>query len=137
MPDAAAALQQAQCREVMVPGKPRPRLLVVEDETLVAMLIEDVLVDAGFDVVGPFGQAAKAITSLGNETVDAAILDVNLGGGERSYSVASELSERGVPYMFLTGYGRSGIDPRYAGVPVLQKPFDPQDLQQLVRRLLA
>jgi hypothetical protein len=83
----------------------------VEDEALVAMLIEDVLADAAFEVVGPFGQAAKALTAIADETVDAAILDVNLGGGERSYSVAHELSERGVPYMFLTGYGRAGIDP--------------------------
>lgn len=120
-----------------VTGPSRPRLLVVEDEALVAMLIEDVLADAGFEVVGPFGQAAKALTSLADETVDAAILDVNLGGGERSYSVAHELSERGVPYMFLTGYGRAGIDPRYAGVPVLQKPFEPQALRRLIHRLLA
>jgi CheY-like chemotaxis protein len=90
----------------MGPATSRPRLLVLEDEALVAMLIEDVLVDAGFEVVGPYGQAAKALTSLENRTVDAAILDVNLGGGERSYSVANNLSERGVPYKFLTGYGR-------------------------------
>lgn len=121
----------------MVTGPSRPRLLVVEDEALVAMLIEDVLADAGFEVVGPFGQAAKALSSLADETVDAAILDVNLGGGERSYSVASELSERGVPYIFLTGHGRAGIDLRYADVPVLQKPFDPQTLRRLVKRLLA
>jgi DNA-binding response OmpR family regulator len=137
MPDAPAALQQAQCHEVTVTGPSRPRLLVVEDEALVAMLIEDVLADAGFEVVGPFGQAAKALSSLADETVDAAILDVNLGGGERSYSVANELSERGVPYIFLTGYGRAGIDPRYADIPVLQKPFEPQTLCRLVNRLLA
>jgi two-component SAPR family response regulator len=121
----------------MGPATSRPRLLVLEDEALVAMLIEDVLVDAGFEVVGPYGQAAKALTSLENRTVDAAILDVNLGGGERSYSVANNLSERGVPYKFLTGYGRAGVDPRYADVPVLQKPFEPQVLRRLVNRLLA
>lgn len=116
---------------------PRRRVLVVEDEALVAMLIEDVLTDAGFEVAGPFAQADKALRWLEQEEIDGAILDVNLGGGERSYSIASELSARGVPFLFVTGYGRSGIDARFAGVPVLQKPFSAKTLQGVLERLLG
>ncbi len=117
--------------------KPRGRLLVVEDEALVAMLIEDILLDAGFEVLGPFGQVERAIDCLHQgEPIDAAVLDINLGDGERSYAVAGELSARGVPFLFLTGYGEVGLDRRYAGTPVLQKPFAPKALPRAIERLL-
>lgn len=117
--------------------KRQARLLVVEDEALVAMLIEDILVEAGFQVVGPFGQAQEALAHLERDKkIDAAVLDVNLGAGECSFGVARELAARGVPYVFVTGYGPAGLAGHYEGAPVLQKPFDPAALRRLLDGIL-
>jgi CheY-like chemotaxis protein len=96
------------------------RLLVVEDEALVAMLIEDLLRDLGCTVVGPVGSVARALALLRREAIDGALLDVNLGK-ERSYPVADALAARGVPFVFLTGYAE--IDGSHAAACVLQKPL--------------
>lgn len=138
MPDAPATFRQSQRTEVMKAEKPRARLLVVEDEALVAMLIEDILIEAGFEVIGPFGQAQQALTHLERgDAIDAAVLDVNLGAGERSFGVAKELTARGVPYVFVTGYGPAGLAGAYEGVPVLQKPFEPIALRRLLDEVLS
>jgi len=108
------------------------RLLVVEDEALVAMLLEDTLRALGCRCVGPAGNVAQALALLERETVDLALLDVNLGGGERSYPVADRLAARGIGFIFVTGYGTSGIDRRYDPVRVLQKPFDEHQLAQAI-----
>ena len=105
---------------------------------LVAMLIEDILTAAGFEVVGPFGQAQKALARLQQEEpIDAAVLDVNLGGGEHSFGIADELTARGVPYIFVTGYGPAGLAAHHNGVPVLQKPFAPEALCRLLEEVLS
>ena len=100
------------------------RLLVVEDEALVAMLLEDTLRALGCRYV------AQALALLEREVVDLALLDVNLGGGERSYPVADALAARGIRFIFVTGYGASGVDRRYDPLRVLQKPFDEDQLAQ-------
>lgn len=108
------------------------RLLVVEDEALVAMLIEDTLLALGCAVVGPAGNVAQALELVEHEPIDLALLDVNLGGGERSYAVAEALAAREIPFLFVTGYGDKGVDRRYRRAPVLQKPFDPAQLERVV-----
>jgi two-component SAPR family response regulator len=113
------------------------RLLVVEDEALVAMLIEDILLDLDCVVIGPVGTVAQALALLHVEEIDGALLDVNLGGGERSYPVADALAARDVPFIFVTGYGETGVERRYAPVTVLQKPFDPRSLERVVADDLA
>jgi two-component SAPR family response regulator len=113
------------------------RLLVVEDEALVAMLIEDILLDLDCVVIGPVGTVPQALALLHQEEIDGALLDVNLGGGERSYPIADALAARKVPFVFVTGYGESGVDGRYAPVTVLQKPFDPRRLERVVANDLA
>lgn len=105
----------------------RRRALVVEDEALVAMLIEDVLLDLDWDVVAIAAQLEHAMDAATHEAFDVAILDVNLAG-TMTYPVAGVLRDRGTPFIFVTGYGRDGIDPDYAGHPVLQKPFRREDL---------
>lgn len=124
-----------------MPSEAKPlkglRLLVVEDEALVAMLIEDALRDLGCVVVGPVGNVAQALALLERDTVEGALLDVNLGGAERSYPVADALAARGLPFIFVTGYGEEGVDQRYAPVTVLQKPFDPRTLERFVAAMLA
>jgi PAS domain S-box-containing protein len=106
------------------------RILLVEDEALVAMMMRDSLVELGFCVVGPFDRAADALACATDEALDAAILDVNLGG-DLVYPVAERLAQRDVPFVFVTGYDAENIDPRFADVPVLQKPIEREVLQGL------
>lgn len=105
------------------------RILVVEDEVAIAMLIEDMLLDLGAEVLGPVGRLAQAIESARTETLDLAILDVNVAG-ESIYPVADALAGRGIPFLFSTGYGAGGIDPPWRDRPVLQKPFSQADLER-------
>ena len=109
------------------------RIMVVEDEALVAMILGNSLVELGYSVVGPFSRATDAMAAVRNEEVDAAILDINLGG-ELVYPVAHLLSDQRVPFMFITGYGAESIDARFADVPVLQKPIERPMLQRILVR---
>ena len=87
------------------------RILVVEDEAMVAAMVEDMLVDLGATVVGPAGSVAKGLDLARNAVLDGAVLDVNLRG-ERVDAVAALLRERRVPLVFASGYGESGFVPR-------------------------
>ena len=89
---------------------------------LVAMNIEDMLLDLGHEVAGIAGRLGAALALAEEARFDAAILDVNLAG-ERSFPLADYLSERGVPFLFATGYGLAGIEEPYRARTVLQKPF--------------
>jgi len=109
-------------------------VLVVEDETLVAMLVEDTLLDAGARVIGPASSVAQALDLVERERPDVAVLDMNLAG-ETSEPVADLLTRRGVPFVVASGYGASGIPARYAGVPVLAKPYAPEELTAVLSRL--
>lgn len=111
------------------------RVLVVEDEALLAMTLEDILTDAGAEVLGPALDLQTAIDLARSSIVDAAVLDVNLAG-ERSFPVAAILSDRSIPYLFATGYGASVQAEGYAGAPVLQKPYQPVRLVELIAELL-
>jgi len=108
----------------------KPRVLLVEDEALVAMMIQDTLAEFGFQVVGPVSTASEALASARERHFDAAVLDINLGDG-LVYTVAEILSKRGVPFVFVTGYDADSIDPRFGGVPVLQKPIERDMLRKI------
>jgi CheY-like chemotaxis protein len=110
------------------------RILVIEDEALVAMLVEDALLDSGFAVIGPARSVTEALALLAQEAPDAAVLDLNLGG-ENSLSVADALAARGIPFLVATGYGAAGLPPTHRHVPVLPKPYDPADLTTMLDRL--
>ena len=112
------------------------RILVIEDEALVAMLVEDALMDAGFGVIGPARSVAEAMSLLASEEPAAVVLDLNLGG-ETSISVADALVARGIPFVVATGYGAAGLPESHRHVPVLPKPYDPADLMAVVEKLCA
>ncbi|HYG88094.1 MAG TPA: response regulator [Azospirillum sp.] len=103
------------------------RVLVIEDEVLIAMDIAAVLTEAGCDVIGPLNRVDEALQAIERERVDAAIMDINLNGAT-SLPVADALDERGTPFLFLTGYEADQIPPRHSFRPVLTKPWEPSVL---------
>jgi len=111
-------------------GGRQPRVLLVEDEALVAMMIQETLKEFGFQVVGPVSTASEALAAARNSHFDAAVLDINLGDG-LVYTVAEILGKRGVPFVFVTGYDADTVDARFSGVPVLQKPIERDMLQKI------
>ncbi len=107
-----------------------PRVLLVEDEALVAMMIQDTLTEFGFQVIGPIGTASEALTAAQENHLDAAVLDINLGDG-MVYTVAEILAKRGVPFAFVTGYDADSVDARFSGIPILQKPIERDMLERI------
>jgi CheY-like chemotaxis protein len=104
------------------------KVLVVEDEMMIAMLIEDMLEDLGCQLIGPATKVERALDLIGSETIEVALLDVNLDG-RATDTVAHELRQKGVPFVFATGYGAAGVPRRHSDRPVLQKPFQKRDLE--------
>ena len=99
------------------------RVLVVEDESLVAMLLETILEDMGCSPVGPVATVDEGLAMVAAETsLDAALLDVNVAGRE-VFPIADALKARGVPFIFSTGYGEGGLPDAWRGQATVQKPF--------------
>lgn len=111
------------------------RVLVVEDEFLVASLIQQVLEYAGCVILGPIARLADATAAADGERCDAAVLDINLGG-ERVFPVAERLRRRRIPFLFVTGYRLETLPPEYCGCPLLSKPFRNKDLVKAVADLV-
>ena len=111
------------------------RVLVIEDESLVAMLIEDVLLDMDCEVAGLASRLHDAMEKAKSLAFDVAILDVNLNGKE-TFPIAEVLLERGIPFVFATGYGTAVLPGPLQNVPVLHKPFQQRDLETALRTAL-
>lgn len=118
------------------PGLKGRRILVVEDEPLVAMLVEDLLTEWGCEVIGPASTVAKGLRLVEAGGLDGALLDVNLAG-EEVYPVADALVAAGTPFVFVTGYGRHGLAPAYRVFPTIQKPLNLANFGRLVEAALA
>jgi len=107
------------------------RVLVVEDEVIVGMLVEDMLQELGYEVVGLSTHLEQAVELARRSDLDFAMLDLNLNG-QMSYPVADVLRERGLPFIFATGYGAKILVPPYTGTPTLQKPFHLEELKRML-----
>jgi CheY-like chemotaxis protein len=123
----AAGAEQAVNKSEHNPQLKDLRVLVVEDEALIALQLEDMLMELGCAVIGPASRVGRALELLDGEPVEAAVLDLNIAG-ELVYPVADELRSRGLPYIFVTGYGTSGLSEPYRSRPILEKPFARREL---------
>ena len=112
------------------------RILIVEDETMIAMMVEDFLADLGWDVVGIAGTLDRALAMARDGDIDAAVLDVNLNGQD-SFAAADILRARNIPFVFASGYGSDGMAGRFRNVPMLTKPFHRDDLDRALGRAIA
>lgn len=112
------------------------RILVVEDESLVAMLLETILEDMGCETLGPIANVDEALAAVQAEAFDGALLDVNVAGRE-VFPVAAALQEKGVPFVFSTGYGEGGLPEEWRGLPTIQKPFTENAVQEALMRALG
>ena len=112
------------------------RILVVEDEMLIALLFEDILADFECAVVGPALKISPALEWAQTADIDAAILDVNIGG-DSSFPVADILRQRGVPLVFASGYGSVGLPSEWQDRPVLPKPFVANDVADVLSSVLT
>ena len=112
------------------------RILVVEDERLIALDIRDILEEWGCRVLGPVATAAAALDLIADDPPDCALLDVQLAGGT-SEPVAAALSADGHPFLILTAYRRSHLTGALLEAPILSKPVDEKKLWQAIRSLLS
>jgi CheY-like chemotaxis protein len=112
------------------------RILVVEDEMMVLMMIEDMLADLGCQSVTATATTDQAIALINTQVFDAATLDMNLNGTKNS-SIADALVARGVPFIFSTGYSGHNMMDGYPDRPILKKPFNFEELAAILTRLLT
>lgn len=110
-------------------------VLIVEDEMALAMMLEDLLEDAGYRVLKA-ARLPAAVALAESAQIDAAILDINLAG-TAVFPAADVLRRRGIPFVFTSGYGRDGLPPDYLHSPMLQKPYDGARLQQALAKLVG
>ncbi len=111
------------------------RILVVEDELMIRMLLEDMLGELGYAIVAEAGRLEEALEAVRSADFDLAILDVNLNG-QPIAPVADALAARGTPFVFATGYGDRGLPDTHRNRPVLKKPFQIDGLRQMLQSVL-
>ncbi len=110
------------------------RALVVEDEVMIAMYVEDLLTELGYEVAGIATGFDQALPLAKKGDFDFAVLDINLDG-RLSFPIADVLRERGIPFLFASGYGSKGISDDYRNAVRIQKPFLSQDLAQAIAKI--
>jgi len=121
--------------DTTIQGDRHRRILIVEDEPMLAFALEDTLIDSGFEIAGVAGELAMALAIIESGACDAAILDVNLSGVSAG-PAASALTLRGLPFLILSGYSSEQQPTAFSGAPRLQKPCRPDRLIQALRSIL-
>lgn len=119
--------------EPSVAGK---RVLIIEDEALVVMMLEEMLGEMGCAVAGIAAHLRQATEMIGTRTCDCVLLDINLGG-QPAYGLARNLAQRGTPFVFVTGYDRPDLPEELRNRPVLRKPFDFNSLRQAIEGVIG
>jgi DNA-binding response OmpR family regulator len=119
----------------MSPSADRKRILIVEDEWMIASQIESIVHDAGFEVVGPVGELTAALALANSEKISAALLDVELGPTAEVYPVADALRRRRIPYAFVSSRPRHLIAPEHSDRPLVSKPIEPATIEMVLNTL--
>lgn len=109
----------------------RVKILIVEDEAILALDLAQIVEEIGHSVVGPARDVASGLALVESEDLEFALLDLNLGA-EFSTPIADRLTQRGVPFCFLSGYSRSHFPPQFASVPAIAKPCTPSDVEKAI-----
>ena len=123
-------------------GDSSPRILIVEDESLVALDEEALVRSLGFEVLGPVGHLEEALHIVATERIDGAVLDIHLDGNATSYPLAAdyplaaELEIRRIPFLFVTGTDKAGLAQLFPGAAVIRKPYDPEALRVAIKRMM-
>ena len=117
-------------------GERKHRILVVEDEAMISMLLEDMVLDCGAEIVGPVAKFDDALALAREGEFAVAVLDLNLNG-ILSYPIADVIRQRGIPVIFATGYGAHGLRDSFQDCPTLQKPVSQKDFAQAVASVCA
>jgi CheY-like chemotaxis protein len=122
-------------------GKPRVRpagrrVLIVEDEAVIAGLIETILSEAGYSIVGPVATLERALATIEREPFDAALLDVRINGHD-AYAVADVLMKRGIPFIFVSGFTRKQMLAAYRHCAYIAKPFTPDAILALLEEVVG
>jgi len=112
------------------------QILIVEDEILLSMHLEDLLTGMGHRVVACVAHLQEALRAATQTNIDFAFLDINLGG-DLSFPVAAILRRRNIPFVFATAYGIAGLSDEFRGTPILQKPYDPRELERVIAEACA
>jgi two-component SAPR family response regulator len=118
----------------MIEGMAGCRILVVEDEALIALVIEDTLTSLGYEIVGPTGKLETALRLATEERLDAAILDISIRD-QKVYPVAEQLLARGIPFVLASGYSDWALPENLRDQPRLTKPFTTEQLTEQMRNL--
>lgn len=121
----------------MPASHPAQKVLVVEDDCVIAYDLSTQLEEAGYQVCGPAGRTETALEIIDCDTPDLALLDVNLGRGETSSAIARDLMARRIPFAFLSSYTRPALSPDFANIPILSKPCQFKTVQDMIERLVA
>jgi CheY-like chemotaxis protein len=114
----------------------RPRVLLVEDEVLITLLLQDMLLDLECEIADAPANLDDALSAARTGAFDLALIDLNLHG-KLTYPVADILTARQIPFIFVTGYGAAALEPAYADALVLEKPFHQKDLEAIIARVLS
>lgn len=108
------------------------RILLVEDDGIISLMLRDMIEELGFTVIGPVYNLADGLERARTEDIDFAVLDYRLGDGADSRPIAAQLDRRGIRFAFATAYGKGAIGPDYGGVPVIDKPVLPEELERVL-----
>jgi CheY-like chemotaxis protein len=134
IPDLPAVGEQSRGMTGPSAGKARRRVLIVEDELLIGDLLEGMVADLGHEVVAVVPRVEDALALIERGGLDFAIVDIRLHN-DSALPVADALAAKGVPFVFATGLGESGMPPSHRGRPILQKPFTKLDLERELNAL--
>jgi CheY-like chemotaxis protein len=118
-------------------GNRPPRILILEDEGLIALDLEAIVRDLGCDVLGPVNHLEPALNIAERCQLDGAVLDIHLNGDSTSYPVAAALESRRIPFIFVTGIDKGGMASLFPGAAVVRKPFSQALVQAAIKRMLA